>query len=569
MKLWCLGKKQQLKLPIHRFSHYHFAVKFRRSATKAILIALVLILVPVSALSAQKVTPGSTCKVLNQKTVYSNKTYTCIKSGKKLVWNKGVLVVKPTPMPTPTAIGDPIGAVGGTPTIAPTPTPTPEVKPAETIVFQPGQNCSKTDNKTVKISDGILYCVQVSDGSYKFIEHYSIAPVISNPQSPEPLEACEAPDLRGPIPSQMSFLAIAHNSVVPSSPLLKHSGTLNLLVVPIDFQDAAGTSEPESVYRKDFDTMSKWFAVNSNNKLQVVIDFKNKWFRVPLPAAKYDPSLMPVNNYESQKNLVQDYINLTSSQVDYSKADTVVFVYPKSASTSGGYLSMWNANFNIGQSSKSFSVLSSIGTAGKYEPFWEWLSHEMLHSMGLAMHFPANPAGWGVEWGRYTYSEALLPWNQMILDWINPDQYYCVSANNIVKTNVTLVPQESELAGLRTIFIRVSTSEVLMVVSFRKDVWGYQIPDDFYGTMVALIDTSKQLDWSGEHIDDKFDGVKYQRPGLWLHPVNQVQDDNSWTNEHTGEGGALMYLGDEITYKGITIKLVKSNNFDTVEISRS
>ena len=87
--------------------------------------------------------------------------------------------------------------------------------------------------------------------------------------------------------------------------------------------------------------------------------------------------------------------------------------------------------------------------------------------------------------------------------------------------------------------------------------------------MVALIDTSKQLDWSGEHIDDKFDGVKYQRPGLWLHPANQVQDDNSWTNEHTGEGGALMYLGDEITYKGITIKLVKSNNFDTVEISRS
>ncbi len=91
---------------------------------KGFLIALIFTFVPVSAMSAQKVTPGSTCKTLNQKTVYQNKSYTCIKSGKKLVWNKGVVVVKPTPTPTSTAIGDPVGAVGGTPTPTPSPTPT-------------------------------------------------------------------------------------------------------------------------------------------------------------------------------------------------------------------------------------------------------------------------------------------------------------------------------------------------------------------------------------------------------------------------------------------------------------
>jgi len=97
---------------------------------KGILIALVITLVPVSAISAAKVTPGATCKVLNQKTVYLNKTYTCVKSGKKLVWNKGVLVKKPTPQVTPTAIGDPVGAVGGNPTPTPTPSPTPTPTPA-------------------------------------------------------------------------------------------------------------------------------------------------------------------------------------------------------------------------------------------------------------------------------------------------------------------------------------------------------------------------------------------------------------------------------------------------------
>ncbi len=79
-------------------------MSIKGSVYKGILITLALTLIPTSAISAQKITSGSTCKVLNQKIVYLNKTYTCVKSGKKLVWNKGVLVVKPTPTPTPTPL---------------------------------------------------------------------------------------------------------------------------------------------------------------------------------------------------------------------------------------------------------------------------------------------------------------------------------------------------------------------------------------------------------------------------------------------------------------------------------
>ena len=63
-----------------------------------LLFIIVLGLIPVSALSAQKITPGSTCKVLNQKVVYQSKTFTCIKSGMKMVWNKGVAIKTPTPI---------------------------------------------------------------------------------------------------------------------------------------------------------------------------------------------------------------------------------------------------------------------------------------------------------------------------------------------------------------------------------------------------------------------------------------------------------------------------------------
>ncbi|CAN2191211.1 hypothetical protein MCEMRE26_00522 [Candidatus Nanopelagicaceae bacterium] len=92
-------------------------MRTKSSLPKGLLIAIAIALVPVTAFSAPKVTPGSTCKVLNQKVVYQNKTFTCTKSGKKLNWNKGVAVKRPTPTPTTTPTPTP------TPTTTTTPTP--------------------------------------------------------------------------------------------------------------------------------------------------------------------------------------------------------------------------------------------------------------------------------------------------------------------------------------------------------------------------------------------------------------------------------------------------------------
>jgi len=101
-------------------------VRIKGSLLKGLFIALAVVLIPVTAFSAQKITPGSTCKVLNQKVLYQSKNYTCIKSGKKLIWNKGVEVVKPTLTPTSTA----------TPISTPTPTSTKFVPPTLPNSFQ-------------------------------------------------------------------------------------------------------------------------------------------------------------------------------------------------------------------------------------------------------------------------------------------------------------------------------------------------------------------------------------------------------------------------------------------------
>ena len=76
----------------------------------------VLFLSSINANAAVK--PVSNCSKVNATKIVSGYKYTCIKSGKKLVWSKGVKVaVKVTATPTPT--------VKPNPTTTPTPTPTP------------------------------------------------------------------------------------------------------------------------------------------------------------------------------------------------------------------------------------------------------------------------------------------------------------------------------------------------------------------------------------------------------------------------------------------------------------
>jgi hypothetical protein len=113
-------------------------MRIKGIAAAGVMLALSIALIPTNAVSAQEITSGSTCKVLNQKVNYQNTTYSCIKSGKKLLWDKGTSVVTSTVVPTPTV----------TPTAIPTPTPlltsAPTTQDLETPT--PGSTCSRNRN---------------------------------------------------------------------------------------------------------------------------------------------------------------------------------------------------------------------------------------------------------------------------------------------------------------------------------------------------------------------------------------------------------------------------------------
>jgi hypothetical protein len=99
-------------------SGLYYLSMIKRSLSLLLITALCVAVIPdANALTAKA---GAKCTKVKATSVVKGKKYTCIKSGKKLIWNKGVVVkpaakpsTKPSPAVTPIAIGDPIGAIGG------------------------------------------------------------------------------------------------------------------------------------------------------------------------------------------------------------------------------------------------------------------------------------------------------------------------------------------------------------------------------------------------------------------------------------------------------------------------
>ena len=134
-----------------------------------ILLGLSLIATGLAVAQVEAATPkaGTTCTKLNQAQVSGGYTYTCIKSGKKLVWSKGVKVAVPTPMASPTPIAtpvptlSPIATASPSPTpissSSPSPTPTPSVTPTPTSTTSPTPTQSPIPTEPKSLDDLIAH----------------------------------------------------------------------------------------------------------------------------------------------------------------------------------------------------------------------------------------------------------------------------------------------------------------------------------------------------------------------------------------------------------------------------
>ena len=143
----------------------------KQSSKFALGLSLAVILMGAQTAASAAVKAGQSCSKAGATSTSKGIKYTCIKSGKKLVWNKGVKIVrvaKPTPTltPTPTPEATPTPTP---PTVSPTPTPTPT--PVAPVVTVQGTALSEMKKSLSPISGPEFYKFHYSPRANKtFIE---------------------------------------------------------------------------------------------------------------------------------------------------------------------------------------------------------------------------------------------------------------------------------------------------------------------------------------------------------------------------------------------------------------
>jgi hypothetical protein len=541
--------------------HYPIGMRFRGSLTKGLLIALAVTLIPVTAVSAQKITPGSTCKVLNQKIVYQNKTYTCIKSAKKLIWNKGVANKKPTPTPTPTP---------------------------KTLAGDLCTTVGQRENNSV----GYLECREIANKVKKYFQLSVTPKAPATNTSPESLDVCRIPDQSGIDRSEGPSIAYP----IPSGKLfarIPKVGQINALIIPIDFPDGPGIASPSEQYNELIAKANDWMKWYSNGKSYYKFQTYDKWIRTPKETAEYLPdsrtSAIPADarNFKTGKerdkfDIASEYLDLAQSHFDYKNAHSIFFLYPKDVKI---WSEFWGLGINYPVRGWKTTddprlidvwVLSSSGRQAHYNfPIWAFFLHENLHNQGLQGHAPNQGYNLGIMTNQYGLSLPLSAWDTLIIDWQIENQFYCLQRENVKPTNLVLSPLEREELGTKAIMIKLSNSQVLVIESRRRDKWssGYKgfpgLPEGFYGVVVYKVDTTAKPMYGVEELD----GANWKDSSpAYAYYIRNLEVDHGFTPGAPQSGpidlNFFLYEGESLTTNGIKISLVKSGDHDEVKIEK-
>lgn len=506
---------------------------------------------------------GASCSKAGATSIATGKKYTCVKSGKKLVWDKGTTIKKPAVV------------VPEIPKPEPTSSPNSSTSNTQQQTNLEGASCKKQGDQ-IKDSSGLLECRPIIGNKLQLIRLQNNFQPISNSSSPEQIQTCQLADARG---ANKQWTSIGY----PATPIrgFRNSGVEKIVVAGIDFSDSPGNGKPSDIWKSDLMNAQAWINWYSNGKLKLEFAISDKWSRAPKTSDNYE-----VGDHSEQKSnlsneqIKEDLIRAIEPDVDLSNTSAIWIYYPENIQQINGLY----ANRQTLVKTKYGDVISDLYATGKFIykskfSIWTHFIHEMMHAQGIMGHSPRSPFRIGLMFNPSSESVNLNGWDQLALDWLKTGEYYCAKASNLETATLKLVPIEREQDGLTTVLIKLSETKIIVIESHREDRWSQALGAGFYGVMVYVVDTTFNAQWSGDEAPGTYLKVKGANHGLHVPmgtPIEGADFFGIGVVNGIGISGGLfqwdlnyvMYLGESITYEGVKISLVSTGDNDTVEISR-
>ena len=575
----------------------------RQSIFVAILsLCLSIFSIPVNA----AVKAGGACTNVGSTSVVSGKTFTCIKSGKKLVWNTGTSVMKPIPArnsATAAAVATYPKTISILPNCSATnscPAPTSVkinlqegchskvkatlqkevmnkwVDVAQATGWSAASECSGTQRyrpftvASIAIGTEIRWRVYASGQWEWFSSPYdytlevptsaaalavrgAIDKLASEPVSTfKPTSACQLVDQITPKRSYGTDLSAGFPKVRTR---IKSYGNVKALIVPVDFTDIVGKDNPVTFFTPIAQGVNTYFNTISYGRVAFDFTILPKYVHMDFPISKFKMgNTINTGDVDGYLNAV---IHLTNPLINYADYEAVYFLVPKEmpmalmgwgpAITSpkkvdGGYI------INGATGGADMYLNEQNGVKGAT---WKWMAHETGHAYGWYdedyKHESQTLGSWGVmsnNWSNEVIEQNA--WDRYLQGWLEESQVGCTAKTSLATAKEFTINALSLNNGeQKSVMIPLSGSKILVAESRRASTL-----DNFRETKEGLLVYT--VDMTIGQLGGGY--ITIPRPG---------STDKDYFLD------AALQQGDSVTVGGVTITVTKSGaNSDTISVSK-